>query len=215
VCALPRSVEGAFERLLLAGFVIHGYLGGRTLFIKAVGLALSVASGLSLGKEGPLVHIASCIGNIVSRYCAEYENNEGVFISWFMTSSLGRTIQQASDARYSVLQVLRVSRSPLELPLAVSCSAWKRCLISSPQRLVLLHPKIISSEAVCPRSCGEGMPLRRSNLLLLTPRISFFCAMIAAMTLRFLDPFGTGKIVLFQVTYDRVRESYCSAIRLP
>jgi chloride channel 3/4/5 len=27
--------------------------------------------------------------------------------------------------------------------------------------------------------------------------------MVAAATLRFLDPFGTGKIVLFQVTYDR------------
>lgn len=27
--------------------------------------------------------------------------------------------------------------------------------------------------------------------------------MVAAATLRLLDPFGTGKIVLFQVTYDR------------
>lgn len=35
-------------------------------------------------------------------------------------------------------------------------------------------------------------------------RISFFCAMIAAITLRFLDPFRTGKLVLFQVTYDKV-----------
>lgn len=33
---------------------------------------------------------------------------------------------------------------------------------------------------------------------------SFFCAMIAAITLRALDPFGTGKLVLFQVTYDKV-----------
>ena len=29
-------------------------------------------------------------------------------------------------------------------------------------------------------------------------------AMVAAMTLRFLDPFGSGKLVLFQVTYDKV-----------
>ena len=29
--------------------------------------------------------------------------------------------------------------------------------------------------------------------------------MVAAMTLKFLDPFGSGKLVLFQVTYDRVR----------
>lgn len=32
---------------------------------------------------------------------------------------------------------------------------------------------------------------------------SFFCAMVAAATLRAIDPFGTGKIVLFQVTYDK------------
>lgn len=29
--------------------------------------------------------------------------------------------------------------------------------------------------------------------------------MIAAITLMVLDPFGTGKLVLFQVTYDKVR----------
>jgi len=33
---------------------------------------------------------------------------------------------------------------------------------------------------------------------------SFFCAMVAAITLKILDPFGTGKVVLFQVTYDKV-----------
>lgn len=47
------------------------------MFTKAVGLPLVVASGLSLGKEGPFVHIASCIGNIVSRIANKYENNEG------------------------------------------------------------------------------------------------------------------------------------------
>ena len=31
--------------------------------------------------------------------------------------------------------------------------------------------------------------------------------MVAAVTLRFLDPFGSGKLVLFQVTYDKVRRS--------
>ena len=30
-----------------------------------------------LGKEGPFVHIASCIGNIVSRFFVKYETNEG------------------------------------------------------------------------------------------------------------------------------------------
>lgn len=39
---------------------------------------------------------------------------------------------------------------------------------------------------------------------ILTLVSSFFCAMIAAITLKLLDPFGTGKLVLFQVTYDKV-----------
>jgi chloride channel 3/4/5 len=74
--------------IIRQGFVIHGYLGGRTLFTKAVGLAFSVASGLSLGKEGPLVHIASCIGNIVSRLSRKYESNEGeYFLSFIATSA--------------------------------------------------------------------------------------------------------------------------------
>jgi hypothetical protein len=37
---------------------------------------------------------------------------------------------------------------------------------------------------------------------------SFFCAMIAAITLKMLDPFGTGKLVLFQVTYDKDWHGY-------
>ena len=35
--------------------------------------------------------------------------------------------------------------------------------------------------------------------------------MIAAITLKMLDPFGTGKLVLFQVTYDKVG---CSGLGL-
>ena len=43
---------------------------------------------------------------------------------------------------------------------------------------------------------------------------SFFCAMIAAGTLKFLNPFGTGKLVLFQVTYDKVSGAAFLGIRL-
>lgn len=32
-----------------------------------------------VGKEGPFVHIASCIGNIVSRFFSKYETNEGMY----------------------------------------------------------------------------------------------------------------------------------------
>jgi chloride channel 3/4/5 len=64
-------------KVILSGFVLHGYLGVRTLVIKTLALILSVASGLSLGKEGPYVHIATCIGNIACRIFPKYSNNDG------------------------------------------------------------------------------------------------------------------------------------------
>lgn len=39
-------------KVILSGFVLHGYLGLKTLVVKTLALILSVSSGLSLGKEG-------------------------------------------------------------------------------------------------------------------------------------------------------------------
>ena len=64
-------------KVILSGFVLHGYLGVKTLLIKTFALILSVASGLSLGKEGPYVHIATCIGNVCCRLFSKYSNNDG------------------------------------------------------------------------------------------------------------------------------------------
>ncbi|CAO1414250.1 unnamed protein product [Diamesa tonsa] len=63
-------------KTILSGFIIRGYLGKWTLIIKSVGIMLSVSAGLSLGKEGPMVHIASCIGNILSYMFPKYGRNE-------------------------------------------------------------------------------------------------------------------------------------------
>ncbi|RXW25621.1 hypothetical protein EST38_g268 [Candolleomyces aberdarensis] len=139
-------------KTILSGFVIHGYLGVRTLFTKSVGLALSVASGLSLGKEGPFVHIASCVGNIVSRIAPKYETNEA--------------------KRREIL--------------SAACAAGVAVAFGAP-----IGGTLFSLEEVS---------------YFFPPKVmwrSFFCAMIAAITLKMLDPFGTGKLVLFQVTYDR------------
>lgn len=144
-------------KTILSGFVIHGYLGGRVLFTKSVGLALSVASGLSLGKEGPFVHIASCIGNIVSRITAKYENNEA--------------------KRREIL--------------SAACAAGVAVAFGAP-----IGGTLFSLEEVS---------------YFFPPKVmwrSFFCAMIAAITLKMLDPFGTGKLVLFQVTYDKDWHGY-------
>ncbi|PWN47941.1 hypothetical protein IE53DRAFT_364295 [Violaceomyces palustris] len=139
-------------KCILSGFVIHGYLGFWTLFTKSVGLTLSVASGLSLGKEGPFVHIASCVGNIICRVFPKYENNEA--------------------KRREIL--------------SCACAAGVAVAFGAPVGGVLFSLEEVSyyfSAKVMFRS--------------------FFCAMVAAATLRAVDPFGTGKIVLFQVTYDK------------
>ncbi|KAI0709544.1 chloride channel [Cerioporus squamosus] len=144
-------------KTILSGFVIHGYLGGRTLFTKSVGLALSVASGLSLGKEGPFVHIASCVGNIVSRFFSKYETNEG--------------------KRRGIL--------------SAACAAGVAVAFGAPIGGVLFSLEEVS----------YFFPAK-------VMWRSFFCAMVAAVTLRFLDPFGSGKLVLFQVTYDKDWHAY-------
>ncbi|XP_065182931.1 H(+)/Cl(-) exchange transporter 5-like [Sycon ciliatum] len=63
-------------KTILSGFVIHGYLGARTLFVKSLTIMMAVAAGLSLGKEGPLVHVACCCGNIFARIHSKYRRNE-------------------------------------------------------------------------------------------------------------------------------------------
>lgn len=55
---------------------MRGYLGKWTLVIKSTGTLLAVSAGLSLGKEGPLVHIVCCLGNVVSYLFPKYGKNE-------------------------------------------------------------------------------------------------------------------------------------------
>lgn len=54
---------------------MKGFLGGWTLLIKSICLPLAIASGLSVGKEGPSVHYAVCVGNVISRFFDKYRRN--------------------------------------------------------------------------------------------------------------------------------------------
>lgn len=63
-------------KVILSGFVLHGYLGLKTLIFKTLALVLAISSGMSLGKEGPYVHIATCVGNICSRLFKKYRTND-------------------------------------------------------------------------------------------------------------------------------------------
>ncbi|KAI8960823.1 chloride channel protein [Daldinia sp. FL1419] len=62
-------------KCIIAGFVMKGFLGLRTLIIKSIALPLAISSGLSVGKEGPSVHYAVCTGNVISRMFDKYKRN--------------------------------------------------------------------------------------------------------------------------------------------
>ncbi|KZS08629.1 Chloride channel protein [Daphnia magna] len=74
----PYASGGAIPEIktILSGFIIRGFLGKWTLLVKSIGIMLSAAAGLSLGKEGPMVHITVCIGNILSYLFPKYGRNE-------------------------------------------------------------------------------------------------------------------------------------------
>ena len=63
-------------KTVLGGFVIRRFLGGWTLLTKSLGLVLAVASGMWLGKEGPLVHVACCCANLFTKPFRSINGNE-------------------------------------------------------------------------------------------------------------------------------------------
>lgn len=139
-------------KTILGGFVIRKFLGGWTLLIKCIGLSLSTASGLSLGKEGPLVHVGCCIGNIIARMFPKYRRNE----------AKKREI------------------------LSAAAAAGVSVAFGSPIGGVLFSLEEVS----------YYFPMK-------TLWRSFLCAMVAAISLQMMNPFRSGKLVLFQVTYNR------------
>lgn len=62
-------------KCIIAGFVMKGFLGFKTLAIKSLMLPVTIASGLSVGKEGPSVHYAVCVGNTIGQLFSKYRNN--------------------------------------------------------------------------------------------------------------------------------------------
>ncbi|KAK9746529.1 CBS domain [Popillia japonica] len=138
-------------KTILSGFIIRGYLGKWTLIIKSVGLILSVSAGLSLGKEGPMVHIACCIGNI-SYLFPKYGRNE----------AKKREI------------------------LSAAAAAGVSVAFGAPIGGVLFSLEEVS----------YYFPLK-------TLWRSFFCALIAAFILRYINPFGNEHSVLFYVEYNK------------
>eukprot|EP00741_Cyanophora_paradoxa_P021505 tig00021357_g20761.t1 len=63
-------------KVVLEGFSIKRFLAFKTLLVKAVGVTLSVSSGLIVGKEGPMVHLAACVGNVLCDFFHMYRSDE-------------------------------------------------------------------------------------------------------------------------------------------
>lgn len=131
---------------------MKGFLGFWTLLIKSIALPLAIASGLSVGKEGPSVHYAVCTGNVISRFFDNYRRN-------------------ASKTR--------------EI-LSACAAAGVAVAFGSPIGGVLFSLEEMSSY----------FPLK-------TLWRSYFCALVATAVLAAMNPFRTGQLVMFQVSYDR------------
>ncbi|KAI0769196.1 Cl-channel protein [Irpex lacteus] len=140
-------------KAIVSGYVFDAFLGGWTLLIKAVGLALAVASGLSLGKEGPLVHVSCCMAYLFSKFFR-----------------LNPTESQAQKRKL----------------LAAAASAGVSVAFGSPLGGVLFGLEELDTFAFS----NESDVMWRG----------FVISVIAAVSLQYVDPFGTSKLVLFQVS---------------
>ena len=139
-------------KTILGGFIIKKFLGFRTLVAKLLGLALSDASSLCLGKEGPLVHLACCVANICCRFVPKYSGN----------AAKRREIFSAA------------------------CAAGVAVAFGSPIGGVLFSLEEVS----------YYFPFN-------TMAKSFYMATLASLTIHLLNPYGTNKLVMFQVDIPR------------
>lgn len=138
-------------KTILSGFVIRRFLGSYTLCAKTIALILAIASGMALGKEGPYVHLATCVGNIMSRFFPYINEND------LMKKQI----------------------------LSASASSGVALAFGSPLGGVLFILEEIN----------HYLPATQLFLI-------FICAMTSTLFLKFLNPYGTGKTVLFELNFD-------------
>ncbi len=65
----PNAVGSGIPQIkaYLNGINLHKVVQVKTLFVKVIGMMFSVASGLPVGKEGPMIHAGSIVGAVLSQ----------------------------------------------------------------------------------------------------------------------------------------------------
>lgn len=184
-----RSILSGFTPLILTasnednyndkGEMMNMFVSLKTGMIKAIGACLAVGSGLSLGMELPLVHVAACLCTF--------------FFSLFASSTgkSGSSGSSSSSSRFSLDQggsaLLR-----REIMTAASASALAVAL-GAPIAGVLFSLEELSL---------TSSPSTRSPSQLFS--MAFYCCIVASAVLtHVMDPFRTGKLVMFHSTYLR------------
>lgn len=148
-------------KCIVSGFTLSGFLSTWTFLMKAIGLPLAIASGLSVGKEGPSVHYAVCVGSIISKLFLKTRFNAK---NEFTTSS-SLTFKNI---------------------LVASSAAGVAVAFGSPMGGVLFSIEEISN-----------------MFKLSTMWESYYCSLVAVFILRLMNPFRTGQVVMFEISYNQ------------
>lgn len=65
-------------KIILSGFVLKNFLNAKVLLTKSLGLILVIGSGIWVGKEGPVVHVAGCIAHMIIQLFPRINRNEAL-----------------------------------------------------------------------------------------------------------------------------------------
>ncbi|XP_017848125.1 chloride channel protein 2 isoform X2 [Drosophila busckii] len=71
----PQSIGSGIPEMktILRGVSLKEYLTFKTLVAKIIGLTATLGSGMPLGKEGPFVHIASIVAQLLSKLVTSFQ----------------------------------------------------------------------------------------------------------------------------------------------
>ncbi|SCW02681.1 LAFE_0F11980g1_1 [Lachancea fermentati] len=130
------------------------FLNLTTLIVKSIALPFAISSGLSVGKEGPSVHYATCCGFVITNWLLKHDLKFPEQAEYLIASTAGGVAVAFGAPIGGVLFALEEMSTTTEFSLSI---LWK----------------------------------------------SYYVALAAVATLQYMNPLRNGKIVVFEVSYDK------------